>query len=72
MWDYGYRYRKNYARLHGEPGIAITKHHRAIFCDSVFFHGKGWDRLKHTEEYVKAVDEVVLEPMAAGRREGLE
>lgn len=46
LWHHGYRYRKNYKALPGTPDIAITKHHIAIFCDSEFFHGKDWDRLR--------------------------
>ena len=108
LWHHGYRYRKNYTALPGSPDIAITKHRIAIFCDSEFFHGKDWDKLKlrlengsnstywikkivrnmqrdieneqalrfqewtvlrfwgrdimkHTDECVKAVDEVVLD-----------
>ena len=45
FWHHGYRYRKNYALLR-KPDIAITKHRIAIFCDSEFFHGKDWDKLK--------------------------
>ena len=46
LWHHGYRYRKNYAALPGKPDIAITKYRIAIFCDSEFFHGKDWDKLK--------------------------
>ena len=46
LWHGGYRYRKNYKKLPGSPDIAITKHKIAVFCDSEFFHGKEWDRLK--------------------------
>ena len=46
LWHHGYRYRKNYALLPGKPDIAITKYRIAIFCDSEFFHGKDWDKLK--------------------------
>lgn len=46
LWHHGYRYRKNYKALPGTPDIAITKHRIAIFCDSEFFHGKDWDKLK--------------------------
>ena len=46
LWHHGYRYRKNYTALPGSPDIAITKHRIAIFCDSEFFHGKDWDKLK--------------------------
>lgn len=43
LWKRGYRYRKNYNKLPGKPDIALTKYRIAIFCDSEFFHGKGWD-----------------------------
>ena len=46
LWRHGYRYRKNYNILPGKPDIAITKYHIAIFCDSEFFHGKDWEKLK--------------------------
>lgn len=42
LWDKGYRYRKNYAKLPGKPDIALTKYKIAIFCDGEFFHGKDW------------------------------
>lgn len=46
LWERGYRYRKNLATLPGKPDIVLTKHKIAIFCDSEFFHGKDWDKLK--------------------------
>lgn len=46
LWASGFRYRKNYAALPGKPDIALTKYKIAIFCDSEFFHGKDWDKLK--------------------------
>jgi DNA mismatch endonuclease Vsr len=46
MWHKGYRYRKNYKELPGTPDIVLTKNRIAIFCDSEFFHGKDWGRLK--------------------------
>lgn len=46
LWHDGYRYRKNYKKLPGSPDIAITKYKIAVFCDSEFFHGKDWERLK--------------------------
>ena len=46
LWHDGYRYRKNYKKLPGSPDIAITKYKLALFCDSEFFHGKDWDKLK--------------------------
>ena len=42
LWNKGYRYRKNYKKLPGNPDIAITKYKIAIFCDGEFFHGKDW------------------------------
>ena len=44
--DKGYGYRKNYKALPGCPDIVLTKYRIAIFCDSEFFHGKDWDKLK--------------------------
>lgn len=63
LWAKGYRYRKNYKALPGKPDIAITKHKVAIFCDSEFFHGKDWDRVKqrvlkgnNAEYWVKKIE----------------
>ena len=46
LWNKGYRYRKNYKKLPGKPDIVFTKYKIAVFCDSEFFHGKDWDKLK--------------------------
>lgn len=46
LWEKGFRYRKNCAKLPGKPDIVIPKYKIAIFCDSEFFHGKDWDKLK--------------------------
>ena len=46
LWKKGYRYRKNYNKLPGKPDIVLTKYRIAIFCDSEFFHGKDWEKLK--------------------------
>lgn len=46
LWNGGFRYRKNYAKLPGKPDIVLTKYKIAIFCDSEFFHGKDWEVLK--------------------------
>ena len=57
LWKNGYRYRKNFTKLPGKPDIVLTKYKIAIFCDSEFFHGKDWDKLKlrlakgHNAEY---------------------
>lgn len=52
LYKKGYRYRKNYKELPGKPDIAITKYKIAIFCDSEFFHGKDWEKLK--EQLIKS------------------
>ena len=46
LWDRGYRYYKNYKQLPGKPDIVLTKFKIAVFCDSEFFHGKDWEKLK--------------------------
>ena len=46
LWAKGYRYRKNYKKLPGNPDIVLTKYKIAIFCDGEFFHGKDWEILK--------------------------
>lgn len=46
LWNKGYRYRKNYKQLPGKPDIVLTKYKLVIFCDSEFFHGKDWEKLK--------------------------
>ena len=46
LWNKGFRYRKNYKLLPGNPDIALTKYKIAIFCDGEFFHGKDWEVLK--------------------------
>lgn len=46
LWNKGYRYRKNYKNLPGNPDIVLTKYKIAIFCDGEFFHGKDWEVLK--------------------------
>lgn len=46
LWHKGYRYRKNYKKLPGNPDIVLTKYKIAVFCDGEFFHGKDWEILK--------------------------
>ena len=62
LWHKGYRYRKNLKSLPGSPDIVLTKYKIAIFCDSEFFHGKDWDKLKtrlekgqHPEYWLKKI-----------------
>lgn len=47
LWKKGFRYRKNCVKLPGKPDIVIPKYKIVIFCDSEFFHGKDWDKLKY-------------------------
>jgi DNA mismatch endonuclease, patch repair protein len=42
MWKEGIRYRKQYRRVPGRPDFAIVHAKVAIFCDSSFWHGRGW------------------------------
>lgn len=62
LWHKGYRYRKNFNQLPGKPDIVLTKYKIAIFCDSEFFHGKDWNKLKtrlgkgqHPEYWLKKI-----------------
>lgn len=56
LWSKGYRYRKNYKTLPGNPDIVLTKYKIAIFCDGEFFHGKDWEVLKPRLEKGKNSD----------------
>lgn len=47
LWNKGYRYRKNYAKLEGKPDIVLSKYKVAIFCDSEFWHGYNWKVRKY-------------------------
>ena len=42
LWRAGVRYRKQYKRVPGCPDFAIPRAKLAIFCDSSFWHGRGW------------------------------
>lgn len=46
LWKRGYRYRKNVSNIVGKPDIVLAKYRIVIFCDSEFFHGKDWERLR--------------------------
>lgn len=46
LWAKGIHYRKNDVSLPGKPDIVIPRYKIVIFCDSEFFHGKDWDKLK--------------------------
>lgn len=47
LWNKGYRYRKNYAKLEGKPDIVLSKYKVVIFCDSEFWHGYNWKVRKY-------------------------
>jgi len=55
LWRKGYRYRKNNRAVYGTPDFTFRKYKLAIFCDSVFWHGKNWDvehkRIKTNREF---------------------
>lgn len=42
LWAAGVRYRKQYRRVPGRPDFAVPSARVAIFCDSSFWHGRGW------------------------------
>jgi DNA mismatch endonuclease Vsr len=39
-------YRRDNKKIFGKPDFTIRKYRLAIFCDSEFFHGKDWQKLK--------------------------
>jgi DNA mismatch endonuclease Vsr len=43
LWDRGYRYRKNFAKITGKPDVVLLSSKIAIFCDSEFWHGYNWE-----------------------------
>ncbi len=46
LWADGLRYRKNDKTVYGRPDITFKRYRIAIFCDSDFWHGKDWPKLK--------------------------
>ena len=42
LWAAGIRYRKQYRGVTGKPDFAIVGVKIAVFCDSSFWHGRGW------------------------------
>ncbi|MGO5358921.1 very short patch repair endonuclease [Anaerofustis sp. LCP19S3_F7] len=56
LWEKGYRYRKNYAKLPGKPDIVFIKDKVVVFCDSEFFHGKDWKLLQKRLQNTKNKD----------------
>ena len=47
LYHKGYRYRKNYSEVFGNPDIVFIKEKVAVFCDSEFWHGHDWENRKH-------------------------
>jgi DNA mismatch endonuclease (patch repair protein) len=45
MWRQGLRYRKHY-KAPGTPDFAFPGVKVAVFCDSAFWHGRDWPKLK--------------------------
>jgi len=46
IYHKGYRYRKNWRKVFGNPDIVFTKEKIAVFCDSEFWHGYDWENRK--------------------------
>lgn len=42
MWKQGIHYRKQYRKVPGRPDFAVVHAKIAVFCDSSFWHGRGW------------------------------
>lgn len=42
LWKEGIRYRKQYSKAYGKPDFALVSLKIAIFCDSSFWHGRGF------------------------------
>lgn len=42
LWAAGIRYRKQYKKAPGRPDFALVSKKIAIFCDSSFWHGRGY------------------------------
>lgn len=58
LWNQGYRYRKNYAKLPGKPDICLTKQHICIFIDGEFWHGKGFNGEFKSKKYRSLKDQL--------------
>ena len=51
MWQAGLRYRKQYP-VTGRPDFVFPRAKVAVFCDSEFWHGYGWNDRKRAEFHV--------------------
>lgn len=47
LWAKGLRYRKNDKKIFGKPDFVFINIKVAIFCDSEFWHGKNWNKMKN-------------------------
>ena len=45
LWQHGFRFRKNVAKLPGRPDIVFVGPRLAVFCDGDFWHGRNWRKL---------------------------
>lgn len=45
LWAAGIRYRKQYKKLAGKPDFVLVSQKIAIFCDSSFWHGRGYPEI---------------------------
>jgi len=42
LWHRGYRYRKHYRKVEGNPDLAFPSVKLAVFIDGDFWHGNAW------------------------------
>lgn len=42
LWAAGIRYRKQYKKIPGKPDFVLVSRKIAVFCDSSFWHGRGY------------------------------
>lgn len=69
MWAAGIRYRKQYSKLPGRPDFVIVRARVAIFCDSSFWHGRGWpeaaEQIKSNKEFwIKKIEGNIIRDQA--------
>jgi DNA mismatch endonuclease (patch repair protein) len=55
LWHLGYRYRKSFKKLPGNPDVVYYKYKLVIFVDGEFWHGYNWHekktKIKTNQEY---------------------
>lgn len=47
LWAHGLRYRTHYRGAFGIPDVAFPGARVAVFCDSEYWHGYGWEERKN-------------------------